>query len=127
MSKNIVWGGMLAFCLLFAVSAQAQEKQEVSPIYRAGQVAVVAANLADIHSTMTGWKLGLVETNPVIGTGNTGRLIGYKSLSIGINLTLMYMLKKTGHDKAAGWVGMAMSSYPAYAAIHNYRLNARVR
>lgn len=95
-----------------------------SPLYRIGQISVVSLNAADVHSTLTGWKLGLHETNSLIGNNNTGRLLAVKSASVGVTLLLMHVLKKTGHHKAAGWIGLGASAVPAYAAIHNYRLNA---
>jgi len=95
-----------------------------SPLYRVGMLTVAAANAADIHSTLAGWKLGLHEQNALIGGNNTGRLVLVKSASVGAQLALMYALKKTGHDKAAGWVGIGASALPMFAAAHNYRLNA---
>jgi len=120
---------VLTFVVLVATirPAHGQEltRGSDSPLYRAAQVAVVAANLADIHSTVKGWELGLVETNPVIGTNNHARLVAVKATSVGIQLTLMYLLKRSGHDKAATWVGLGATALPIYAAAHNYRLNAR--
>src|SRR5262245_22405190 len=87
-------------------------ERPTSPVYRIGQVAVVAANLADVHSTLTGWKLGLHEVNPFIGGNDTSKLLTMKATSVGVNLLLMYALKRTGHDKAAGWIGISASALP---------------
>jgi hypothetical protein len=95
-----------------------------SPIYRIGQISVVTFNAADMHSTLGGWQVGLRESNALI-SNDAGKLIAMKSASVLGQLVLMHVLHKTGHDKAAGWIGIGASALPAYAAIHNYRLNAR--
>lgn len=101
--------------------------EAVDPVYRVGQLSIVAANLADIGTTLVGWQHGQFEQNPLIGGNNVGRLLAVKSLTVGGQLLLMHWLAKTGHPRAAGWVGLGSSAPPALAALHNARLNGAAR
>lgn len=107
--------------LVFASTVHAQSLDR--PIYRAGQAAVLASNVADVVTTLHGWSRGDREANPFIGGNNVGRLLIVKSAGVGIQLALMHWLQKTGHPKAAGWVGLGWSTVPTWAAVHNARLN----
>jgi hypothetical protein len=107
--------------LVFASTAHAQSLD--TPIYRAGQAAVLASNVADVATTLHGWSLGHHEANPLIGSSNNvGRLLIVKSAGVGVQLLLMRVLAKTGHPKAAGFLGLGWSTVPTWAAIHNARL-----
>lgn len=117
--------GLVVAVLMVAAPAAAQtaERPTPDPIYRAGQAAVVAANLADIATTLKGWQSGTqVEANPLIGGNHVGRLLVVKSVTVGAQLLLMHWLAKTGHPTAAGFVGLGSSMPPALAAVHNARL-----
>lgn len=117
--------------LACATTVQAQERSLVQsssdPIYRLGQTAVLAAHVADLATTLNGWSRGHHETNPLIGGNHGGRLLAVKTLSTGAQLLLLHVLAKTGHAKAAGFVGLGSSAPAALAAMHNARLSGGVR
>lgn len=109
-----------------ATSLEIPSTPSTPSIYHAAQVAVVAANVADLTTTLRGWSVGHVEQNPLIGN-HVGRLVGVKAFSVGAQLGAMWVLKKTGHPKAAAWIGLATSTVPTWAAVHNERLTQRTK
>lgn len=123
--KRWLWAAifflMMALLLLSSIRCSAEE---VGTLYRGAQVSVVAANIADGVTTYRGWNVGLREANPVIGQ-STQRLVAVKSATVVFQLVAMHLLRKTGHEKAAAWIGIGASTLPAFAAIHNESLTRR--
>ena len=88
--------------------------------YRTSQVTFLSTQALDWHSTHQALEAGMVESNPLVPSGDVGRFVTKAIVSV-VVLWLTERLSRTHRAVAVAVMG-GLSGFYAIISAHNYRL-----